>query len=519
MLFLLPPLALFLLGLSWSIASPLGSSADEPFHAASIWCAWGESETCEIAENFSSVNVPGAISKSTCYVSWPAVAGAGCLNDFIETSPYNNKLVTVSQVSLNSTYSPAYFKLVRIFVGLDVENSIRAIRLFNVALGTLFFLWALVVSPNPIKRALSLSWGLAIIPVGIFFMASINPSSWLIFSIGTYWAFLATALARDTAKKQRIWSWIGAIFSGLIALGARTDAIIYLAIGTLAVLILRWRTISSHLNKSNIFLLVGLLGMVGGVGAWIFFRRFSIPNFGWGSDIASGGLPAPLKTVSELPAYFYGLFGGQGSYSEIKTGLDDAAGARTSGFVYGLGWVEFSLPAFIGIVGATSAIAVIFLMLRRLSINKSVTTLFLLVSFAGVVLLLRASVDFQNSSHVQPRYLYPLMLASLGIILIERVRRRPVLSKPQASILTALLIFSGSIAWLATATRYAVGPLGVLTDFGQPYEWWWHIGPGRLGWFIFTASVTSLWIYSTIWVWGRAKQSTQKPEHIEKMTP
>ncbi len=512
-------MALLLLGLSWSIASPLGSSADERFHAASIWCAWGESETCQINEGSSSANVPGAISKSICYVSWPAVAGAGCLSNFIETSQYNDMLVTIPKVSLDSTYSPAYFKVARTFVGLDVENSILTIRLFNVALGTLFFLWALAVSPISIRRALSLSWGLAVIPVGIFFIASINPSSWLIFTIGTYWAFLATALARDTPRQQRMWSWIGVVFSALFALGARTDAVIYLAIGTVAVLILRWRAIVNHLGKSNIFLMVGLLGVVGGLGAWIFLRRFSVLDFSWGSDIPSGGLPAPLKTISEIPAFFFGLFGGQGSYSEIKTGLDNADGVRTSGFVYGLGWVEFSLPSFVGIVGATSAIVVIFLVLRRLSISKAVIILFLLFAFASVVLLMRANVDFQNYRHVQPRYLFPLTLASLGIILIEQVRRRPLLSTPQASILVALLTFSGSIAWLATATRYAVGPLAVLTDFGQPYEWWWHIGPGRLGWFIFTACVTGLWIYSTIWVWGRVKQPAQKHELIEEMAP
>jgi hypothetical protein len=31
--------------------------------------------------------------------------------------------------------------------------------------------------------------------------------------------------------------------------------------------------------------------------------------------------------------------------------------------------------------------------------------------------------------------------------------------------------------------------------------------------------VTGLWIYSTIWVWGRAKQPAQKPKQIETMTP
>jgi hypothetical protein len=445
-------------------------------------------------------------------VAWPADKGAGCLSNFIETSEYNDMLISTTRVSLDSTYSPAYFKVARAFVGMDVEDSFLSIRVFNVILGSLFFLTALVVSTRPIKRALALSWGLAIIPVGIFFLASVNPSSWLIFSIGTYWAFLATGLAHGISRRQRIFAWLGALSSVAVALSSRTDAIIYLVIISVAILVFRWREIAHQLNKVTLLALLALSALISIIGSWIFFNRFTVPNFSWGSDIPSGGLPAPLKTLSELPAFFFGLFGGQGSYSEIKTGLDDVPGARTSGFVYGLGWVEFNLPSFVGIIGATSTLIVIFLILRKISIHKTVTLLILIISFAAVILALRANIDFQNFNHVQPRYLFPLLLAAVGIALISSIKRRPLLSRTQASLLVIALTFSGSIAWLATASRYAIGPSALITDFGQPYEWWWHIGPGRLGWFVFTAFVTGVWVFSTVWVWGRVQRSNRKPQ-------
>jgi len=503
---LLAPVVFLLLGLSWTIASPPGSSADEQFHATSIWCAWGESETCEIAPDQASVNVPGAISKSFCYVSWPAILGAGCLSEFIENSPYNDTLTTATYFSLDSYYSPAYFKVARTFVGLDVEDSVLSIRLFNVVLASLFFLWALAVSTPPIKRALALSWGLAIIPVGIFFIASINPSSWMILSVGTYWAFLATALSPRISSKRRSAAWIGALATSLVALGSRTDAVLYLSIATAAILVLQWRAIAQHLNRAAIFILVALSTLIGLLGVRIFTNRFSTLNLGWGSDIAADGLPVPLKTISEMPVFFFGLFGGQGFFSDIRTARENFPDIRISGFLYGLGWMEFDLPAFVGLFGATSALVVIFLMLRNLSVSKALAVFLLIFSSASVILVLRATVDFRNSSQVQPRYFFPLLIAGLGIVLVARIKKKPLLSNAQGWFLVIVLTVSGSVAWLATATRYAVGPYATLTDFGQPYEWWWHIGPGRLGWFIFTIAVTGLWLFATVFLWGRVSR-------------
>jgi hypothetical protein len=452
------------------------------------------------------VNVPGAISKSFCYVSWPAILGAGCLSEFIENSPYNDTLTTATYFSLDSYYSPAYFKVARTFVGLDVEDSVLSIRLFNVVLASLFFLWALAVSTPPIKRALALSWGLAIIPVGIFFIASINPSSWMILSVGTYWAFLATALSPRISSKRRSAAWLGALATSLVALGSRTDAVLYLSIATAAILVLQWRAIARHLNKTAIFILIALSTLIGVLGVRIFTNRFPTLNLSWGSDIATDGLPVPLKTISEMPVFFFGLFGGQGFFSDIRTARENFPDIRISGFLYGLGWMEFNLPSFIGLFGATSALVVIFLMLRNLSASKALAVFLLIFSSASVILVLRATVDFRNSSQVQPRYFFPLLIAGLGIVLVARIKKKPLLSNAQGWFLVIVLTVSGSVAWLATATRYAVGPYATLTDFGQPYEWWWHIGPGRLGWFIFTIAVTGLWLFATVFLWGRVSR-------------
>lgn len=504
---LIAPVALMLLGLSWSIASPLGSSADEQFHATNIWCAWGESETCEIAADGSTVSVPAPISKSFCYIKWPATAGAGCLSDFVENSYLADTLTSTSYFSLDSTYSPLFYKAIRTFVGTDVESTIVTMRVLNVLLAAIIFFWAFAVSTKTIRRALMLSWGLAIVPIGIFFISSINPSSWMITGIGTYWAFLATALSPEPSRRSRIFSWAGVAFSAGLALGSRTDAVIYLSILTLAVAILNAGNIRRHLNRITLIALVIVSVLIIWIGSRIFSNRFGIlleeRNLSWGSDIPSGNLPAPLKTISELPAFFYGLFGAQGPFSDVYMGLYATEGIRTSGFSYGLGWTEFDLPSFVGIFGGTATLIVLFIGFRTLTLNRLISVAVLVVSFATLILLVRATIDFTTIAQIQPRYLFPLALASIGTALVVKIHDSPLLSRSQTLILVLVLTISGSIAWLATASRYAVGPKGVLTNFGQPHEWWGSVGPGRLGWFIIASAAMALWVYSTIWIWGR----------------
>lgn len=47
----------------------------------------------------------------------------------------------------------------------------------------------LIASPIAVARADALSWFLVLVPLGFFYVATSNPSSWSIISAGTLWAF------------------------------------------------------------------------------------------------------------------------------------------------------------------------------------------------------------------------------------------------------------------------------------------------------------------------------------------
>jgi hypothetical protein len=495
----LTALVLLLLGSVWAFASPRGSSADEGFHLSNIWCAWGDWELCEHDSATTTAFVPDALQNSPCFTTWPSQSGAGCLKDL------SMELVETTRIS--STYSPGFYKTMRVFAGENFELSVQVMRLFNVVLSSALLFWALVASTKPIARALAISWGVGIIPIGIYFIASVNPSSWTIMGVGTFWAFLASALGPGIKTRRQLWSlWLGASSSLIIAILARGESGIYLTATIGAILIWRWKSIREHLSRSALLLSLGgfIVAVLSSVA--IIFNRYSQSAFSFPGAQTSLDQPVPLvKTLLELPSFLFGLFGGQRANfiitdSEFFRGME---GYRPSGFIFGVGWTEFSLPSLVGLLVGAAAFGVVIIGFAKFSKPRVLAFALLIVAFTTQIILMRASIDFSAIIYIQPRYFFPYVLVILGIAATLSVRGGPFFSKMQLLLISIPIVIAGSLAWLATATRYAVSPSAAYTNFGQPIEWWWNFGPGRLAWFIIAFLVTALWAIITLGFWGR----------------
>lgn len=497
---LLPAVVLILLGVTWSIAAPIGSSADDDFHATNIWCAWGQNELC-LNNDDGTVQVPQILVKSNCYVGFPSDVGAGCLNQL------DNQLVTTARVSKDQNYySPLFYRTLRVFAGANIDLSIHLMRLFNIILAAGLLFWAMAVASTRIRRALLLSWGLALVPIGIFFIASTNPSAWLIPAIGTYWAFLATWLnSNHVSRERRILTLAGLFTALLLSLGARSDGFIYICVVTVAILIWNFRVVTHPKNWVRVLSLGIAVAIPVAISMYLFFNRYSEIEFTAPAAQTSTDQPNPFaKTVVEFPAFIMGLLGAQGPQSGLSTGGANRflEGYSTAGFYYGIGWMDFNLPSLVGILSGLATFGVIFVAMKRYGAWQVAGILITTLSVVALVMWMRAAVNYQNVVQIQPRYIFPIFLASIGIALCVPVIRRALLSRLQALLVTIFLITSGSFAWLATATRYAVGPDAAYTNFGQTPVWWWGIGPGRLGWFLIAILITSVWVYVTVWKWG-----------------
>lgn len=492
--------ALLLLGLGWAFASPHGSSADDDFHLTTIWCSHGYSSYCEDAGDGVGVFVPRVIAYPACYVNWPAGTSAACTNDLTYEAIYTTRVNPAS-----GGYPEGFYWTMGLLAGKDVPNSVQAMRILNVIIAVCFLIWAVAAVQPTIRRAVVLAWGVGAIPLTIFFVASTNPSSWVITGVGLYWAFLLSVLKDFNPRSPIFWNRVlGVVASATLALVARRDAGIYLMVSTVAVVILTlpslrkgWKTLLlASAAALSVFSFVAYLGLRG--------RYLSLPITWPGAQTATDQPNPILKTFMEIPSFIVGLIGGQRpafviSDSGVNQGLE---GYRPTGLLYGLGWAEVSLPSAVGLAALVAVLVVVVAGLNSYRLSRVLALCFVAFAVLVQIITMRAMVDFIAFWEIQPRYFLPISLVFLGLAALVHPPSRGLLTRAQGWLAMLGLGIAGSVAWMATAGRYAIGPDAAFTNFGQVPDWWWEVGPSRLVWFLIVACATGLWAWATIWNFG-----------------
>jgi hypothetical protein len=498
-----------LLSSIWAISTPIGSAADDGYHLTSIWCAWGVHETCQEKETGLIKLVPEKIvGHPPCFVTWPWADQSGvCIKsvseDLVEATYFNT-----------GTYPPLFYFVMRFFVGPDSEQSVIIMRVFNSLLASLMLFAAVKVSPFFIQRALLISWGAGIVPIGIFFIPSTNPSSWTIIGVATFWAFFYSSLYFQKWRNRRksIISGLGAIFAFLIATGSRYDSGVYIMLSFLAILIIFFRRSFIKTNFKYVLSLVLLA-----IPVVYFFVTINLRRFGFSIVIPSSGQNsqeqpnAIVNLLIELPSFLLGVFGGQ--YPD-RTQTSGELGVN---FKYGVGWLEFNFLSITGILISLSVFSLFFIGLRFADYNKVVAIIFLFASTVTIMIFIRGLDGFANNTYFQPRYFLPILLVILGISLIEDQSRSPILNFIQASLLVLMVFIGGVISWLTVFTRYAISPLAPITNLDQSINWWpafEFLKIEKFNYFIMIFLVNIIWNFSTIWIW-----STRKPSRLMPVLP
>lgn len=507
-LILLPPLALFLLLTSWAVASPVGSSSDDEYHLASIWCAWGDGPLCEIPAVGGYAEVSRSLTRASCFLGgWPnVVEGAAC------TREVGTEKERTYRVSLGSR-STVFYRTMGTFAGTDVSLSVVMMRLANAALAAIMLLWALSIAPFTVARALALAWGAAVVPVGAFVLASSHPSAWAVIGLGTYATFFVAAWVRgQQGWRSALPAVVGATASAVLAASARIDA----WVGLLLVSALVWVLLagrSGHLSLTRTGLsAAGVIAALGLGGLLISMTEsrirlgqlFTLVPQPWSDEgrafLRGTGIPLLL----EYPAVAFGIVGGQEPSWGPGMSRDSSGyvGDAVPVFRFGAAASEFEFPSATGLL---LGVAVAFLLITGIGSASRRRLLVLALAAAAWVAYVWTSFGANITSVLQPRYFLPLGLAVLGLFLLRYTGRRPLLSPAQAWVLAGLVTVGGAAAWLATATRYAVSPSARYTDLGQPVTWWWTTGPGMTEWFVIALLATVGWTIATLVLWGTAR--------------
>ncbi len=451
---------LLVIGICWSLATPIGASPDDDFHLGTIWCSeTAPDDKCVDTgrrpfPNQIEVLVPRAIAQTwvDCFYGDPTVA-ASC-----QPAPEESDVPTVSRADDHS-YPGGYHALFGFLVTDRPELSVLAMRLAAWMLSIGLIAAAVLVAEGSLRRAFTLAAVLGSVPLGVFLFASNNPSG---MTIAGVFGFACGALAAfDLEPGRRRRAALGIATVGVVfALMSRRDGAVWIAASSVVVCALSWRRLRANprlLVLPAAAVLVSLIA-VGASGA---------------VDVAREGLePAELdRPTSELA--FENIVG----LPLLWTG---PAGT------WGLGWGEIAMPplvsaTMVGVVGAA--------IFRGLADTWRQKWVALGIAAAAVSVVpfavLMAGEEFVGED-VQPRYLLPMLLVLLAVAVLQRSPPTDDLfNRPQRILLAVAVPVAHSAALQVTIRRFVTGTDVQELDLDTATEWWWASGPSpRLIWIV-----------------------------------
>ncbi len=426
--------AAFMALAAWAVSSPLSSSPDDDYHLTSIWCPPPQAtNSCAKgvgASGSSGVLVPESVAQTSCYRFEPTVSGA-C------TSDYSDDRLTLSTRVDDGDYPGPYYRLMHVFVGERVARSVLVMRLANSALAVLLLGVIVAGATRPQRRLLAYAVLCSVVPLSLFLVASVNPSSWAISGVAS--AFLATWLLPEAGTRGRLAVLAGsAVIGALAASFARADAGAYLAVLSAAALFGRWRSWLRRPFLISVPLAVGLIG----AGAFLGARQSSVLT----QSDRHGELGEQLAhNLTEIPRFMTAAVGS-----------------------WPLGWNDTPMPAAVLAGGLLVLSAVVVLGVGALELHRGLTAGFVALVYLGLPLKVLSSQGLLVGNSVQPRYVLPLMIPLVVLVLGTGVDT-PTFSRRQAWLLWAGLVTANAAALHANLSRYLGG---VLRPRGT-YSWWW----------------------------------------------
>lgn len=456
--------------LSWAFASPLGSTPDEDYHLASIWCGQGERDgLCEYStEKAGDIIVPAStVEAANCFAFHPELS-ANC-----PIKPASETTVT-GRSNADGGYPPVFYWVMGAFAGPNLVLSVLLMRIFNSVLFVGMLLTTFLLSSKSLR--VPLLWGIAItvVPLGMFLIPSVNPSSWALISATVLWASL-TGFFNAKSNKQRTSLGIIAGLATLIGAGARSDAAVYSGIAVVVAIILSWKKVSEH--RLMLLLPVGIV-----IVALAFFF-----SGGQSSVVAPDGSAATNASIGVVALAFANL----ALLPQLWTGVLGT---------WGLGWLDTTMPGIVWVTSVAMFSAFVFAGLKSLNKVKALAVSLLFLCLIAIPLYILVNDRVMVGAGVQPRYIFPLMIMFAGVSLTALRAGKDTFSRAQVWIAVSGLTIANSLALHTNIRRYVTGIDTGGVNLDEKVEWWWTIPVGPMWiWALGTIAFGLTLSYLAIW--------------------
>lgn len=442
--------AVLIVGAAWVVSSPVAGSPDDDYHLGSIWCPRPvASSGCQtrVVDGVTEVMVPEAVGRPVCYAFVFDRSAACRLSLSDDRSSYSRRYD-------DGNYPTGYYRFHHLLVGHDVERSVLIMRGVNVLIAVALLGAIAYFMPVRLREGVAMALLASWIPMGIYFVASNNPSSWAITGVFAY-ALGLYASVRSEGGRQWVLLGLG-LLGAVLAFASRADSSFYVFVVSLAVLAgVRWRRgLIPHAVVAAAASVVGIINMsgLGQTSALGGARDEGIP---WRTRL--------YRNLMEIPGYFAGFYGqGRGR---------------------GMGWLDIPLDGPAAVLAVGLAGAAVFAGARAMSWRRAASMTIMLGAMAGIPVVIGMTGSFRVWEY-QSRYVLPLLAVTFLVWLVID-DRRTLLSRGQTVLFVLLSTTVHAIALHTLIQRYvsAIGadPGDRIFSLNARVTWWWSIPISPMG--------------------------------------
>jgi hypothetical protein len=315
---------------------------------------------------------------------------------------------------------------------------------------------ALATTTLEIRRVFSVALLVGLVPLGVYLMASNNPSGTAVAGISSYWIALMAVLRGARGRRAGV-AMACAIASAIVATMSRADAGVYVIVATAAALALE----SSPRPPYRRF---AWLAVPCAFAVWVVLASQqsagSVDGFGLPNQNETRPLGGVIfNNLINLPYLWAGALG-----------------------AFPLGYIDVPMPSIVSFTMMSAFVAVSFAGLRSFDLRKGLALLILGLTLVLLPTYFLAIDRYFVGEMVQPRYLLPLFP------LVAATAMRPSAGRGLSATLTPLqvgLVAVGAVvanaaALHSTIRRYVTGVDVFGFDLGAAKEWWWDIPVGPM---------------------------------------
>ena len=490
--------------LAWVVASPVGSSPDEDFHVGSMWCPPPVDETgCQIStkDGEKAVMVPQSLAKEyvTCYAFDHNNSAQCALNASDE------ELAPTLRWD-DGNYPWGYYQFAHLFVQHSTSHAVLALRTVNTLLAIGLIGAIIALADSGLKRAISVAVTVAWLPMGFYFVAGMNPSSWAM--TGTFVFAAGLLAATRSVGSHRVGLIACAVAGAVMACTSRGDSAFFLFVITVAL------AFAVPLSKRIIpEAVVACAASV--IGVRVMSSTNVSANLATAQEgvVTAGRREILMQNLDALPNYLRGFVG----------------------HLLGPGWNDVSYQGTVSYGASVVVVAVLCWSLRSLSWRKALSAITVAGAITGVPVVIGLRGHFNNVLTYQPRYMLPLFAVFLLMLLAPSPARADeaglrvgsaafrvptsIVGRVGTGLVAALWALTNARALYLVIERYAFGrtahamPIDLSTrNLSAGNEWWWPTAPiGPMAAWILGSVAGAIAIGLAVVLWQRSPEKAPEP--------